>query len=502
MEIVRSSGVLLHPTSLPGPYGIGDLGKNARLFIDQLADSGQSWWQILPLNPPDDSGSPYASSSAFASNPLLIAIDPLIERGWLTHDDVAELKEFAMSEPHDRINFAKLAPRKLKVLRQAFTRHDAHAEIEQYRQANASWLEDFASFSALKVNDPRSWREWTRDVVSCKPNAVTKAIKHADPATRALMVQEREFAVFAQWLFDAQWRELKTYANERDLRIIGDIPIFVAMDSADVWANRDWFEVKKNGEASHVAGVPPDYFSETGQKWGNPLYNWSNLDADGFKWWIERIRRVLQQCDLVRIDHFRGFESYWAVPEEAPNAIIGEWREGPGDAFFEAVRNALGEVPFIAEDLGVITDEVVALRERQNLPGMKVLQFAFDGNPDHPFLPHTYPEHCVAYTGTHDNDTSLGWYNSISDAERHQVRTYLSHGDEGIVWAMIESVSASRAELVVFPLQDILELDTSARMNTPGSSVGNWGWRATMEQIRDDTAFEKLQQVTQRASRT
>ncbi|MEZ4460284.1 MAG: 4-alpha-glucanotransferase [bacterium] len=502
MELGRSSGILLHPTSLPGRFGIGDLGREAHAFVDRLADAGQSWWQVLPLNPTDASGSPYASYSAFASNPLLIAIDPLIARGWLTEDDVAQLVDFALSEPDDRVDFSQLAQLKMQVLRLAFQRHDAQAEVKAYEEKHSDWLEDVALFRSFKAVDPRSWRDWDPGIVRRDNFALANAITKAEPGNAQLMAQELHFTAFAQWLFEEQWRELKAYANGKGVRLIGDLPIFVAMDSADVWANREWFEVGQDGTAQDVAGVPPDYFSATGQKWGNPLYNWPALEADGFRWWIRRVQRALDLCDLVRIDHFRGFESYWAVPEEAPNAIIGEWRNGPGDALFKAIHDALGAVPFIAEDLGIITDAVVALRDRNNLPGMKILQFAFDGNPNHPFLPHTYPERCVAYTGTHDNDTSRGWYESLPEHEKHRVRSYLRHGDEGIVAAMMESVAASKAELVVFPLQDVLDLDADARMNIPGSSTGNWGWRATAAQLNDDAAFQRLADITHRTDRT
>jgi len=495
MELGRTSGVLLHPTSLPGAFGVGDLGAQAREFVDCLVAAKQRWWQILPLNPTDGSGSPYASYSAFAGNPMLIDLAPLLEKGWIKESDLLALKDFAESESDDRASIADLTPLKLQVLKLAHSNHNAHAQVAAYRKQHSAWIEDVALFSALKAHfADRSWKDWDAALVKREPKALAAAKKEHAAAM--------EFVVFSQWLFDTQWFDLRDYANERGVRIIGDLPIFVAMDSADVWADRSWFQVGPLGEADEVAGVPPDYFSATGQKWGNPLYDWAALEKDGFGWWIRRVQRAMAQCDLVRIDHFRGFESFWAVPESAPNAIQGEWRKGPADSFFTAIKKALGEVPFIAEDLGIITPEVSALRDRQKLPGMKILQFAFDGSPDHPFLPHTYPIRCVAYTGTHDNDTSLGWYESLSEEEKHHVRTYLSHGDQGIVWAMIESVSASKAELVVFPLQDILNLDADSRMNIPGTSTGNWGWRVTAEQLKNAKAFEHLAQITERVGRS
>lgn len=490
----RTSGILLHPTSLPGPYGIGDLGEAAAAFVDQLAAAGQTWWQVLPLNPTDDGGSPYASFSAFAGNALLIALEPLVERGWLEPGELTALKDFAASEADDRANLRAIAPLKFSALRRAFERHDAHAEVAAFAHTHASWLADVALFSALKDHHGgKGWRDWPEALVTRQPEALE--------AARRELAEGVRFAEFLQWLFDAQWQALKRRANAQGVKIIGDLPIFVAMDSADVWANRGWFEVEADGSARDVAGVPPDYFSATGQKWGNPLYAWDALASDGYGWWIRRVIRVLEQCDLVRIDHFRGFESYWAVPESAPTAETGEWRKGPGDAFFDAVRAALGDVPFIAEDLGIITEDVTALRERQGLPGMKILQFAFDGNPNHPFLPHTYPKNCAAYTGTHDNDTSQGWYDSLSEPERHRVRSYLHHGDDGIVWAMMRAVCASEADLIVFPFQDIFELDAQARMNIPGTSEGNWGWRASAAQLADGSAFERLATMTRECRR-
>jgi 4-alpha-glucanotransferase len=495
MELGRTSGVLLHPTSLPGSFGVGDLGAEAREFVDCLVAAKQHWWQILPLNPTDGSGSPYASYSAFAGNPMLIDLRPLVEKGWLQDDDLVALQDFADSEADDRANIAALTPLKMKVLGLAHANHDAAPQVAAYRKQHKGWIEDVALFSALKSHfGDRSWKDWDAALVAREPKAIAAAKKNHAKAM--------DFVVFCQWLFDSQWFDLRAYANERGVKIIGDLPIFVAMDSADVWSERSWFQVGPLGEADEVAGVPPDYFSETGQKWGNPLYDWAALKKDDFGWWIRRIQRAMAQCDLVRIDHFRGFESFWAVPEAAPNAIQGEWRKGPSDSFFVAIKKALGEVPFIAEDLGIITPEVSALRDRQELPGMKILQFAFDGSPDHAFLPHTYPTRCVAYTGTHDNDTSLGWYESLREEEKHLVRTYLSHGDEGIVWAMIESVAASKAELVVFPLQDILELDAESRMNIPGTSTGNWGWRVSAAQLKNAKAFRHLGQITEKVGRS
>lgn len=494
MKWPRSSGILLHPTSLPGDLGVGDLGSVAREFVDRLAECGQSWWQVLPLHPTDFMGSPYAAPSAFAGNPVLIDLQALVDDGLLRESDLEPVVEAASAAAEEEYAADQVTPARLHALAVAFKNWEPDEEFEAFCEAESFWLDDWALFTSLKAAyERKDWRSWPADVVARKPStleSLRKSLASSVQATR-----------FRQFIFDRQWSSLREYASERGVRIIGDIPIFPAMDSADAWANREIFEVDDSGQATVVAGVPPDYFSETGQKWGNPLYRWDALAESDYEWWFERIRRAMQLADVVRIDHFRGFESYWAVPAEAPNAIRGEWRDGPGDDFFDAVRDEFGAVPFIAEDLGMITEEVLLLRDRHRLPGMKVMHFAFDGNPDHSFLPHMYPERCVAYLGTHDNDTTAGWYENESDETRHQVRTYLSHGDEGIVWAMMESLSASRANMAIYTPQDLFELGSDARMNTPGTSQDNWNWRMTREMLDRDEPWNWLGEMTRRHDR-
>lgn len=486
MELPRSAGILLHPTSLPDGHGVGDMGAAARRFIDRLHEAGQRWWQVLPLNPPDYLGSPYSSTSSMASNPTLIDLQQLAEKGWL---EETELASMPTGERADRFDIDAVTNAKQGALRTAFSRATLdEPSYAEFCEREAGWLDDYALFAALREEHGGNWRTWPDEFVRRDEAALDQA--------REELAEEIEFTKFTQWVFDEQWTSLRDYAAERDVKIIGDVPIFVAMDSADVWANREIFKVDEHGNAEVVAGVPPDYFSPTGQRWGNPVFRWDVLAEQNYAWWGRRIERILEQVDLVRIDHFRGFESYWEIPADQPTAEIGEWAPGPGGKFFDWVRERFDEVPFIAEDLGRITEEVIELRESQNLPGMKILQFGFDGDADHPFLPDNYPENCVAYTGTHDNDTSLGWYNSTSEEYRHRARTYLEHGDEGIVWAMIDALLASDASLVVLPVQDLYELDTEARMNLPGTAGGNWNWRMTTEMLDRDSPWQRLGELT------
>lgn len=483
----RSSGVLLHPTCLPLGHGIGDLGDAARRFVDLLAVGEQQWWQVLPLNPPDHLGSPYSATSALALNPLLIDLTDVVARGWLKPNDLP-------AATSHRVDFAAVEASKTAALRRAFDAAPAQMEALDAFIAEHAWLHDWALFSALRTVHGGDWRSWPADVVR-RDEATLRRL-------RAEHAAEVRFAQFCQWLVFEQWAALRTYAADRGVRIIGDVPIFVAMDSADVWAHRDNFRVDASGNASVVAGVPPDYFSPTGQKWGNPLYDWDALAASGYEFWRARLAATFALCDLVRIDHFRGFESYWEVPEDAPTAETGRWRAGPGLPFFDWVRATFGDVPFIAEDLGIITDDVHALRDATGLPGMKVMQFAFDGDPKHPFLPHNYPRNCVAYTGTHDNDTARGWYDTTSDDVRHNARTYLSQNDDGIVWAMIEALLDSDADLAIIPFQDLHDLGNEARINHPGTTGrDNWSWRMTEAQLNDTRPFERLAEVTTRAGR-
>lgn len=487
MSIPRSAGVLLHPTCLPGGLGIGDLGAAARRFVDCLQAAGQSWWQVLPLNPPDFSGSPYSSPSSMAGSIQLVDLDDLVARGWL--DETAIDRTAPVDEGN--VDFARATQVKDDALRAAFaaSRWD-RAELDEFCAREAGWLDEWTLFATLKhAHGGAPWYEWPAELVRRDPDALAAAqTEHAD---------ELAYQAFAQWVFDLQWKALRAYAGQRGVQVIGDAPIFVAMDSVDVWANRELFKVSEDGRATVVAGVPPDYFSPTGQKWGNPVYDWEVHARTDYAWWRRRLRRLLSLVTIARIDHFRGFESYWEVPADAPTAETGEWVEGPGDAFFDWVAANFDGAPFIAEDLGIITDGVRELRDRHGLPGMKVMQFAFDGNPDHPFLPHTYPENCVAYTGTHDNDTTLGWFESTGEINRHYCREYLAHPDEGIVWALIEAVLGSEANLAVIPVQDLFELGTEGRLNLPGTSGGNWTWRMPESFFEADEVWERLGDLTE-----
>jgi 4-alpha-glucanotransferase len=486
MKLPRSSGVLLHPTSLPSPYGIGDIGSASREFVDCLAAARQSWWQVLPLNEPGFGGSPYSALSAFAGNPALIDPDGLISDGLLDVVDWDSLlirASWLKTLPEDRAALAEGAALKREALALAWARFSSndgpsglYDMFDDFCEEEAHWLEDYALYAALKERHRGAdWREWPAELVRRDPAALE--------AARGELADAIGRHKFIQHTFARQWAELRDYAEDVGVRLIGDIPIFVAMDSADVWARRDQFMMDAAGRASVVAGVPPDYFSATGQKWGNPLYDWAAVERDGWSWWVDRVASATELCDLVRIDHFRGFEAYWEVPADAPDAIKGRWVSGPGARFFDAIQGALGDVPFIAEDLGLITDAVHQLRDQFHLPGMKVMHFAFGGEADHPFLPHTYPELCVAYAGTHDNDTTRGWFSQLSADEQHRVRVYLGCDDAGVVDAMRRRLYASDAALVIIVAQDVLGLGSEARMNTPATVVGNWSWRMTAAQL-------------------
>lgn len=491
MKYERASGILLHPTSLPGPYGIGDLGPQAYAWLDFLATSGCKLWQVLPLGPTGYGDSPYQCFSAFAGNPYLISPDFLLDDGLLTTDDLSDRPDF----PADRVDFGLIFHWKPILLDRAFTRFESdtrpalRAAFESFRTENASWLEDYALFTALKESHGGgSWDNWPAPLRRRDQSAIAQA--------RKSLTHHVSRITFYQFIFFRQWNALKAYANECGVQIIGDIPIFVAYDSADVWAHPELFYLDEDGKPTVVAGVPPDYFSPTGQLWGNPLYRWDVHKATGYTWWLDRFRAMLKLVDILRLDHFRGFAGYWEVPAGNPTAEIGRWVSGPGTDFFDAVSSALsGEagLPIIAEDLGLITPDVIELREDFNLPGMKILQFAFSG-PDNPFLPHHYPQNCVAYTGTHDNDTARGWYASAPEAERDFARRYLGlnrspqsltadamsetlHSGESFAWELIRAVWASVAVFALAPMQDLLNLGTEARMNYPSRLGGNWEWR-------------------------
>jgi 4-alpha-glucanotransferase len=475
----RSAGILLHPTSLPGPDGVGDLGPAAHRWLEWLGSAGQKIWQVLPLGPTGLGDSPYQSYSAFAGNPLLISAEVLSTEGLLDSRDLADRPAF----PGQHVAFPEVARWKRMLLDRAFARYRSgaarslRARFEEFRAAHASWLDDYARFMALRAESGGAhWTAWeppVRDRESAALAAVDQRLAEAIEAER-----------FRQFLFAEQWRVVHAHARELGIRVFGDVPIFVAHDSADVWAHREWFRLTPDGSPEAVAGVPPDYFSATGQLWGNPLYRWDRLEQHGYAWWIERLRVLFERVDIVRIDHFRGFEAFWEIPAGAETAVEGRWVKGPGERLFAALRQALGSPAIVAEDLGVVTPEVEALRDQFELPGMKVLQFAFGDDDRNPFLPHHHPARSVVYTGTHDNDTTRGWYeHGATESERDHVRRYLRSDGTRITRDLIEAALASPADTAIVPLQDVLELGSEARMNVPGRADGNWTWRFRWEDI-------------------
>jgi 4-alpha-glucanotransferase len=492
MHFPRASGILLHPTSLPGRYGIGDLGEWAYRFVDYLVEAGQSYWQMLPLGPTSYGDSPYQSLSAFAGNPLLISLDKLAGEGWLTQADLENVPNF----PHHAVDFGNVITYHKQMLSTAhrhFTEIATKVQKDAYAEwcaEQAAWLDDYAVFVALKEHwGGRPWVEWSKEEALREPEALI--------AARERHVVEIDEHKFIQWMFFRQWLELKAYANNHGIKLIGDIPIFVAHDSSDVWANPQLYYLDEVGYPTVIAGVPPDYFSETGQRWGNPLYRWDVIEDDGYSWWIRRIRATLQFVDLIRVDHFRGFEAYWEVPASEPTAVRGRWVPGPGLKFLRTVQAALSDLPIIAEDLGVITPGVVELRDTFNLPGMKVLQFAW-GNLDEAsgFLPHAHVRNAIVYTGTHDNNTTLGWWWSEANNHiRNHVREYIGHDVHEPHWEMIRLAMMSVAHTAVVPLQDVIGLGADARMNTPGRLGGNWTWRFVPEQL-DSGMRERLRWFT------
>jgi 4-alpha-glucanotransferase len=462
----RASGLLLHPTSLPGPGASGELGSEALRFVDQLAAAGQRWWQTLPVGPPGYGESPYSAQSAFAGNPALISAERLIADGLLPPADRGLGKEAQL-----RRAFAALAERGAEA-----------AALGQFCEAEAAWLEEFALYRALKrAHGEVQWTLWEPSVRDRDPAALAAARRrHAD---------ELAFVKFEQHRFAGDWAALRAHAAARGIGLIGDLPIFVAHDSADVWQHRELFHLDQRGEPTVIAGVPPDYFSATGQRWGNPLYRWKRMQRDGYSWWLARLRATLRRFDVIRLDHFIGFQRYWEVPAHEPTAINGRWLKGPGARFFRRVREELGALPLIAEDLGAVTPAVKRLRDRFKLPGIKILQFAFGTDPNAPdFRPHNYPRRAVAYTGTHDNDTTVGWFHdqagdgtrseAQAEKERRATLAYLGADDDReIHWKMIRTLYASVANVVIFPVQDVLGLGSEARMNRPGVPSGNWRWR-------------------------
>ena len=470
----RRAGVLLHLTSLPGPGPVGDLGPDARRFVDFLAAAGLSVWQMLPIGPTQADGSPYQSSSMHAGNPRLISLQPLVDEGlledaWLERDTLSDA---------DRQAALAAAWRRF---RDGGGETDLAADFAAFSGEHAHWLEEYALYRAIhREQRGAGWWLWPPALRDREPQAMAQA--------RARLADELDFIRFEQFQFFRQWLALKGYANARGVRLFGDMPIFVAHDSAEVWARRPFFLLDDEGHPRVVAGVPPDYFSETGQRWGNPLYDWAYMESHGFAFWVERLQTQLLLFDLVRIDHFRGFEAYWEIPAADDTAINGRWVEAPGDALFRHLHEIFDPLPLVAEDLGIITPEVELLRDGYGLPGMKILQFAFSGDPDNPYLPFRHVANSVVYTGTHDNDTTLGWYTSLDDGQRRYVDEFFGYSQEPMPWPMIRSALASRARLAVIPMQDLLGLDGSHRMNLPGTVEGNWGWRFDWSELDADLA--------------
>lgn len=459
----RQAGLLLHITSLPESPGNGDLSHGAYRFVEFLAEAGFGVWQVLPLGPTHEDGSPYQALSAHAGNPMLISLEWLADKGLLSQNDIAAAH-------------AQGGANRQALLQKAYSEFQAapdtklQKDFEQYREAQAHWLVDFSRFTAIKAHQhDKPWWQWDKRLRDRDSEAVARFV--SDHAQQIAAIE------FTQYLFDTQWSELKTYAQAHGVKIFGDMPIFVAHDSAEVWAHRELFSIRKDGHAEKVAGVPPDYFSKTGQRWGNPHYNWERMQADGFNWWLARLETELRRFDLIRIDHFRGLEAYWEIDAKARTAKHGHWVKAPGEALLRRVQEHFGGLPIVAEDLGTITPEVIALRDAFSLPGMKILQFAFDGNRDNPYLSHNHVDNSVVYTGTHDNDTSLGWYQHAQQAQREHMQQYLGYPNLEMPWPLIYSALRSVARLAIVPVQDILALDSGARMNRPGEQQGNWQWR-------------------------
>ncbi|MGF1589912.1 MAG: 4-alpha-glucanotransferase [Pleurocapsa sp.] len=495
----RASGVLLHPTSLPSRFGIGDLGENAYQFVDFLANSDQQIWQILPIGPTGYGNSPYLSYSALAGNPLLISPTILLDQGLLTAEELQNLPEFSL----DRVDFERVIEVKMPLLRRASDRFKVQAsstedgEFKRFCNRHNDWLSDYALFMSLKqAHNHKGWNQWESDIASRQPQAMAK--------WAAELADEIYFHKFAQYQFFCQWQNLKHYANQKGIKLFGDIPIYVAHDSVDVWAHSKIFRLDpKTGEPALMAGVPPDYFSATGQLWGNPVYNWEELEKTDFKWWIRRVEAILEYVDIIRIDHFRGFQAYWGVAQGEATAMNGTWLDAPGDEFFQMLEKQLGKLPIVAEDLGVITPEVEALRDKFGFPGMKILQFAFDSDRSNGFLPYNYHNrNCIVYTGTHDNNTTVGWFNERSPEAKSQVIDYLGClCEDGIHWAMIRLALGSVGNTAILPFQDILGLGTDAKMNTPSQPTGNWGWRCRAEAFNDELSG-RLQYLTHLYGRT
>ncbi|MCP9291360.1 4-alpha-glucanotransferase [Gracilimonas sediminicola] len=499
MRFPRSCGCLVHPTSFPGKYGMGDFGFEARTFIDFLERTHQTIWQVLPLTPTGYGNSPYASYSAFAGNVYLISPDVLHKKGLLTEEEIKGIQLPSGLSADYEASFKN----KDKVYKLASDRFYKNLKKEEeeafnaFKKQNQHWLDDYVLFMACSLHyDKQPWNTWDKDIAQRKP----KALK----AYREKFREEIKLQYWLQYEFNNQWNDLKKYANDRGIRIVGDIPIFVDHNSADVWANPKYFEVDEQGNRQLVAGVPPDYFSKTGQLWGNPLYKWDELEKDGFSWWVDRFKHMFNACDAIRVDHFRGFDAYWEVKATAKTAEKGKWVPGPGEKLFDTILEKCGELPIIAEDLGFVTEGVEKLRDKYNFPGMKIIQFAFDSDSTNSFLPHNYSQNSVAYSGTHDNDTALGWYNTTNAEEQHRARTYTRSSGESIHWEFIRLGMLSVSDQAIFPLQDFMGLDSTHRMNIPGTSSGNWLWRYTPDMLNevDEDQIRHLAELSNRRFNT
>jgi len=483
----RSSAVLLHITSLAGPFHKGVLGQEAKDFIDSLVSGGFKIWQFLPLGPTHDHGSPYESLSTFAGNPELIDLRDCANQGWL---DANVLHGNISKEQHHQYR---------RMAGDTFWKNlDSHPELKesvsQFQEKQSYWLDDFSLFSALKEHTGNSaWWQWSTELRDRKENALKSAKEE-----HAIAIQQ---VIFEQFLFDQQWQQLKTYAEDKGVQLFGDLPIYVAHDSADVWANREFFTVNEHGLCDEVAGVPADYFSKTGQRWGNPLYRWNALQEDGFAWWVRRVKRQLEMMHMLRIDHFLALNAFWAIPGDRDDGLVGEWINAPGKEMLQALQDSLGTLPLIAEDLGTITKEVTALRESFSLPGMKILHFAFGGDTDNPYLPDNHEENSVVYTGTHDNDTTMGWFKNSETHVRQHALEVLQAGKDDMPWAMIEAAIKSPALMSVIPMQDLLELGDKARFNTPGTLGGNWQWRLKTMPKADSTCWSQALKLNQQYKR-
>jgi len=483
----RRSAVLLHITSLPGPFHKGVLGEEARQFIDDLASGGFSVWQFLPLGPTHGHGSPYESLSTFAGNPELLDLRDCVKHGWL---DATALNVAPSAEQHLTLRCQAAE----QFWQNARSNPALQQDVDTFQIAQAYWLDDYALFAALKLTSiDHAWWQWPKGLRDREETALQAAREE-----HATLIQQ---IIFEQFLFDRQWHDLKKYAESHGVQMFGDLPIYVAHDSSDVWTARGYFTINARGLCQEVAGVPPDYFSETGQRWGNPLYRWDKMQEDGFSWWVRRVSRQLELMHMLRIDHFRALEAFWVIPGESEDGIVGEWRTAPGAALLQTLQQEIGELPLIAEDLGIITDEVTKLREDFHLPGMKIMQFAFDGNADNPYLPDSFGEDAVVYTGTHDNDTTMGWFHATEEHVRDNALKVLDAEAADMPWALIESALSSRAELAVIPMQDLLALGTEAKFNTPGTLDNNWCWRLSALPAKDAECWTRAMSFNKAAQR-